>query len=106
MSGYHAYLRVFQDMLGRLSKGHAQGLIVHRIDRGTRNLRDWAEIGELIDRGIDVRFVHDNLDLGSRGGRLAAGIQAVIAADYIRNLRDEVRKGVHGRLKQGLQPRL
>jgi site-specific DNA recombinase len=51
-----------------------------------------------------VHFAHDNLDLRSRGGRLAADIQAVVAADYVRNLRDELRKGMRGRLKQGLYP--
>ena len=61
-------------------------------------------MGELIDRGIDVQFAHDALDLRSRGGRLSADIQAVVAADYIRNLREEVRKGFYGRLRQGLYP--
>ena len=46
----------------------------------------------------------ESLDLTSRGGRLAADIQAVVAADYIRNLKDEARKGFYGRLKQGLYP--
>src|SRR5205823_571660 len=40
----------------------------------------------------------------SRGGRLSADIQAVMAVDYIRNLRDEVKKGQRGRLRQGLYP--
>ena len=35
---------------------------------------------------------------------LSADIQAVVAADYIRNLREEVIKGFYGRLKQGLNP--
>jgi site-specific DNA recombinase len=30
-------------------------------------------------------------DLASRGGRLSADIQAVVAADYIRNLREASR---------------
>ena len=94
----------FQDMMRQLAKGDAQGLIVHKIDRSARNLRDWADLGELIDQGVDVRFAHDDLSLASRGGRLAADIQAVIAADYVRNLREEVRKGFYGRLKQGLYP--
>ena len=38
----------------------------------------------------------------SRG--LTADIQAVIAADYVRNLREECKKGIDGRLKQGLTP--
>lgn len=40
----------------------------------------------------------------TRGGRLSADIQAVVAADFIRNLREETRKGFYGRLKQGLYP--
>ncbi len=58
----------------------------------------WADIGDLIDAGIDVRFAYNNLDLDKRGGRLTADIQAVIAADYIRNLKEEVRKGIQDRL--------
>jgi site-specific DNA recombinase len=31
-------------------------------------------------------------------------MQAVVAAHYVRNLREEVRKGFYGRLKQGFYP--
>ncbi|UYN96066.1 MAG: recombinase family protein [Enhydrobacter sp.] len=94
----------FLRMMAMLEKGNAQGVILHKIDRGARNLWDWARLQDLIDAGVEVHFAHDNLDLKSRGGRLAADIQAVVAADYVRNLRDEVRKGMRGRLKQGLYP--
>jgi site-specific DNA recombinase len=96
--------RQFSQMLADLEAGKAGGLIIHKIDRSARNLKDWSNLGDLIDRGIDVRFVSDNFDLLSRGGRLSADIQAVVAADYIRNLREEVRKGIYGRLKQGIYP--
>jgi hypothetical protein len=43
--------------------------------------------------------------MNSRGVRLTADIQAVVAADFIRNLRQETGKGFYGRLKQGLYPR-
>ena len=95
---------VFTQMLKGLKRGKAAGVIIHKIDRGARNLRDWADLGELIDQGIQVHFVNESLDLHSRGGRLSADIQAVVAADYIRNLREETRKGFYGRLKQGLYP--
>lgn len=95
---------VFTKMLGLLVKGRAQGVIIHKIDRGARNLKDWADLGSLIDKGIEVHFAHESLDMQSRGGRLAADIQAVVAADFIRNLRDEVKKGFRGRLRQGLYP--
>lgn len=94
----------FMRMMAALEKGKAAGVILHKIDRGARNLWDWARIQDLIDAGVEVHFAHDNLDLRSRGGRLAADIQAVVAADYVRNLRDEVLKGMLGRLKQGIYP--
>jgi len=95
---------IFTKMLRLLIKGTVQGVIIHKIDRGARNLKDWADLGSLIDKGIEVHFAHESLDLQSRGGRLAADIQAVVAADFIRNLRDEVKKGFRGRLRQGLYP--
>ena len=95
---------VFDTVVRSLQAGQADGLIVHKIDRSARNFSDWARIGELVDSGIDVHFAHESLDLRSRGGRLTADIQAVIAADYVRNLREECIKGMEGRLKQGLFP--
>jgi len=95
----------FLKMMARLERRAAAGVILHKIDRGARNLWDWARIQSLLDAGIEVHFAHDNLDMKSRGGRLAADIQAVVAADYVRNLREEIRKGQRGRLKAGLYPR-
>lgn len=94
----------FTRLTNLLRKGKARGVIIHKIDRSARNLKDWAGLGELIDAGVEVLFAHEGLDMQTRGGRLAADIQAVVAADYIRNLRDEVRKGFYGRLKQGYFP--
>lgn len=95
---------VFGTMVKLLRKERASGVIIHKIDRGARNLRDWADLGELIDRGTEVHFANEALDLTSRGGRLSADIQAVVAADFIRNLREETKKGFYGRLKQGVLP--
>ncbi|WP_371226354.1 recombinase family protein [Roseovarius sp. 2305UL8-3] len=95
---------VFNSMLKQLKQGKAKGVIIHKIDRSARNLRDWAMFSELPDAGVSVYVATESLDFNSRGGRLTADIQAVIAADYIRNLREECIKGMNGRLKQGLFP--
>ena len=94
----------FDRMLRLLRKGKAGGVIVHKIDRSARNLKDWTDFAELSDRGVTVHFAAEALDLSSRGGRLSADIQAVVAADYIRNLRQEAIKGIRGRYRQGLFP--
>lgn len=95
---------IFNQLLRQLKQGKAAGLIMHKIDRSARNLRDWALVSELPSQGIDIFFATESLDFKSRGGRLAANLQAVIAEDYIFNLREECIKGMNGRLKQGLFP--
>ena len=95
---------IFNGMLKQLKQGIAEGVIIHKIDRSARNLRDWAMFSELPDAGVSVYVATESLDFNSRGGRLTADIQAVIAADYIRNLREECIKGMNGRLKQGIFP--
>ncbi len=94
----------FTKMIGLLQEGKADGVVIHKIDRSARNLHDWASVGDLIDRGIEVHFAHESLDMTERGGRLSADIQAVMASDYVRNLRQEALKGLYGRLKQGFYP--
>jgi site-specific DNA recombinase len=95
---------VFRQVLTLLRSKNADGLVVYKVDRSARNLKDWAELGELIDQGIPVYFASDDIDMSSRGGRLAADIQAVVAADFIRNLREEAKRGIRKRLEQGLRP--
>jgi len=95
---------IFTNLMKLLQSGKASGVIIHKIDRSARNLRDWASLGDLIDGGVDVHFAHESVDMHARGGRLSADIQAVIASDYVRNLREETLKGLYGRLKQGIYP--
>ncbi len=95
---------LFSAMMKKLKKRMAIGVVIHKIDRSARNLRDWTDLGELADDGIEIHFAHESLDMQARSGRLSADIQAVIASDYIRNLRQETIKGLYGRLKQGIYP--
>jgi DNA invertase Pin-like site-specific DNA recombinase len=94
----------FTEMLRFLRLGRAHGVIIHKIDRSARNLEDWADVGKLVDAGVEVHFATENVDLRTVAGRLSADIQAVVAAHYSRNLREEVKKGLYGRLKQGFYP--
>lgn len=98
--GRHA----FDEMLRLLRLRVAGGVIIHKIDRSARNLEDWTDIGKLADAGVDVHFATESVDLTTTAGRLSADIQAVVATHYSRNLREEVKKGLYGRLKQGFFP--
>jgi DNA invertase Pin-like site-specific DNA recombinase len=96
---------VWNEMLRLLRKRSVDGVVIHKIDRSARNGRDWNDLTELVDKGvIQLYFANEAIDLTTRGGRLSADIQAVVAADYVRNLREEALKGITGRLKQGILP--
>ncbi len=95
---------VFNDMLKLLRLGKTQGVVIHKIDRSMRNQQDWADVGKLVDAGVEIHFATENVDLKTVAGRLSADIQAAVAMHYSRNLREEVKKGLYGRLKQGFYP--
>jgi len=96
--------RIFEEMLRDRKRDRVAGVIVHKIDRSARNFFDWAGLSELMDEGVEVHIANENRRIETRGDRLAADVQAVVAVDYIRNLREETIKGFYGRLKQGLYP--
>ncbi len=94
----------FQKVLKLLKTHHADGLIFHKIDRGARNHVDWSDLRTLGERGYHVYFAVEGVDLKQAEHLLLADIHAAMASHYIRNLRQEVLKGMKGRLKQGIYP--
>lgn len=88
-------------MLRQLRRVNAKSVIIHKIDRAARNPKDWAMFSELPDIGVDVFVATESLDFNLHGGRLTADIQAVIAADYIRNLREVTVKDLTGGSNKG-----
>jgi len=95
---------VFSEMIKLLKKKKADGVIIHKIDRSARNLSDWAEFSDLLDNGIEIHCSFEAIDFATRGGRLMADMFAVLATDHIRNHISEVKKGLYGRLDQGIYP--
>jgi len=95
---------IFGDMMNTLVSGAAEGLVLHKVDRTARNFSDWSRLHEVAQLGIKVYFAADSLDFGTRGGQLLADIQMALAADYSRNLSQEVKKGLYGRIKNGIYP--
>lgn len=95
---------IFNAMVSELKRGKARGVVIHKIDRFARNYTDWGKISDLADSGIEILTATESYDFNTYGGRMAADFQQVVAANYIRNLRDEIKKGQNGQLKNGLYP--
>jgi site-specific DNA recombinase len=95
---------IFDRMVAQLKRGKAAGLLIHKIDRSARNYHDWAVISDLADAGVEIHIATESFDFSTYGGRMAADFTAVVAANYVRNLKQEIRKGQLGQLKIGLMP--
>lgn len=68
-------------VLASLRHGDADGLIVARMDRLTRSLRQFAEIAETAQKkGWSLIAADGSIDMTTPGGRAMAGMLAVFAA--------------------------
>jgi DNA invertase Pin-like site-specific DNA recombinase len=69
-----------QAALGALAAGHADGLLVCKLDRLTRSVRD---LGDLVERYFASRYsllsVADSIDTRSAAGRLVLNVLASVA---------------------------
>ncbi len=89
----------FTEMMESLRKdGRIAAVICHKVDRLTRNLKDFALIDDFIQAGMDFHFVTGNFDR-SPAGKLGLGIQALFAKHYLDNLSEEVMKGLNQRMR-------
>ena len=78
-----------------------KGIIFHDVDRSARSISDWAKVKELSNQGLHICFSRDKSDLSTRGNSLTNTIKAVIAEDFIANLSQETKKGMHRKAELG-----
>ncbi|PHS65774.1 MAG: hypothetical protein COB12_06795 [Flavobacterium sp.] len=93
----------FSKMIQDIYQEKADGFIAHKIDRMMRNRGDWAMINDLIDSGRVIHSVNGT-ELDNANGRFMGDIEAAVATRYSSNLSEEAKKGLYGRLKQGIYP--
>ena len=83
-------------------------LLVHKLDRLTRNFGDYGAIEELICyNGLEIHLVHDRkvLNKNSPPSEFATcGFGMVMARNYILNLSTEVKKGMYEKARRGWMP--
>jgi site-specific DNA recombinase len=95
----------FGEMIAYLKANPScRAILVEKTDRLYRNLRDWVTIDEI---GINVHFVKESVVLtqDSRSHeKFMHGIKVLMAKNYIDNLSEEVRKGLHQKAREGMWP--
>jgi site-specific DNA recombinase len=96
--GFAAMVRLLQQ------RPECRAVLVEKTDRLYRNLKDYITMDEL-DVEIHMVKEHEILSRSSRSAqKFMHGIRVLMAKNYIDNLSEEVRKGLHMKAAQRLWP--
>ena len=101
--------KVFAEMMAFIEKHDIKNLIVEKVDRLTRNLKEAVVANDWIDDDKDrkIHFVKQNLIIHQNAKsdeKFRWDIEIVLAKKYIANLSEEVKKGQAEKLAQGWLP--
>lgn len=101
--------KVFAELMEFLVKKDVKQLIVEKVDRITRNLRDAVVINDWLEADPErrIHFVKQNLVIHKNAKsdeKFRWDIEIVLAKKYLANLSEEVKKGQAEKISQGWLP--
>ena len=102
ISGKNMLRPGLQQLLAAVEAGHASHVVVWKLDRLSRNLRDLMELRDKFDqRAVTLHSVCENLDLSSPAGRWFFSMMGGQAEYYREALAENVRMGLDQAVKEG-----
>lgn len=101
--------KVFAEMMEYIEKNDIKHLIVEKVDRLTRNLKEAVVANDWVDEDLErrIHFVKNNLVIHKNAKsdeKFRWDIEIVLAKKYIANLSEEVKKGQAEKIAQGWLP--
>jgi len=92
---------VFNDVLDRIAKGEAQGILCWKMDRLARNPVDAGRISWMLQKGIIKHIKTAERDYFPEDNVLLASLEFGMANQYIRDLSTNVKRGLRAKTLQG-----
>lgn len=93
-----------KEMLTDLKTGKFDILLVHKLDRLTRNIGDLYDLVELVNtHEVKLVSLSENIDTSTPMGRMFVYLLGIFAQMFRENLREEVLKGMTTRAEKGLR---
>ena len=98
---------IFNQMLERIEKGEASGIIAWHPDRLARNMLDGGRIIHMVDTGAikEMKFKIVEFEPTSQG-KLTLAMFFGMSKYYVDNLAENIRRGQRNKLKNGIWPSL
>lgn len=96
--------KVFDEMLKRIERGEAHGIVTWKIDRLSRNPVDSGRIQWLLQNGILQSIQTIGREYRPEDNALILGVETSMASQYIIELRQNVKRGMESKIKKGWMP--
>lgn len=98
-TGTNTQRPAFQEMMKDAKRGKFSAIIVWRLDRFGRSIRDLViHLQDLHDLGVDFISLKENLDFGTASGKLMFHLIAAFAEFESATIRQRVQAGVHAKI--------
>ena len=97
---------VFNEMLARIEKGEAQGIVCWKLDRLARNPVDGGQISWFIQRGIIQHIQTHDRSYRPTDNILMMSVEFGMANQFILDLSANTKRGLHEKVKRGEYPSL
>ena len=97
---------VFNEMLARIEKGEAQGIVCWKLDRLARNPVDGGQISWFIQRGIIQHIQTHDRSYRPTDNILMMSVEFGMANQFIIDLSANTKRGLHEKVKRGEYPSL
>ena len=96
---------VFNDMIARIEKGEANGILAWHPDRLARNMLDGGRIIHMVDTGAikDMKFPNIDFQATSQG-KLTLAMLFGMSKYYVDALSENIKRGQKHKLKNGIWP--
>ena len=95
---------VFEEMMRRVEKGEAQGVVCWKIDRLSRNPVDSGRISWMLQQGAIAKIAtHDRVYL-PHDNVLLMSVEFGMANQYVRDLSVNVARGLRAKARRGVYP--
>jgi len=101
-SGYkkNTNRKEFEEMLNHLAQDEIEGVIFHKVDRSSRNMRDFAKLEKYIDKKR-IQIIEGQFDTSKSHGRYMFRMFCISAVFFSENLSEEVSTKMKHSLEQG-----
>jgi DNA invertase Pin-like site-specific DNA recombinase len=95
---------VFNEMMSRIQKGEAQGIVCWKIDRLARNPVDGGQVQWLLQNGTIAHIQTHDRAYYPADNVLMMSVEFGMANQYIRDLSVNTKRGLREKARQGIYP--